>query len=622
MNKISWFYNRLKAMSMQEVLYRIKKVAKHKYYRKKYERDIYIYDIYGQEISIDILNKNLEEVFKAVELDTIDEDMSYKVFNEVVNLEEDIQWHKGMYGQWNSSVSSYDIEFKNTDDIGDIRYSWEINRHQFMPYIACKYLKTKDEKYLDILEEKFENWVEGNCFLKGINWSSAMEIALRAYQWLIVVYLIKDTDRKDFKQKLSKGICASTEYVMNNLSLYSSANNHLILEAAISSIIGLCFDGVVDQNWFSEGYSILKEEIPKQFHEDGVNKEQALHYQGFVTDMMLQYNSIMRSLGKLPLSENLIKKSVIFMAELNSSINYSDFGDSDDAKIVALGSSKYNYYEYLLVFASEYYGESFIQCDNKYPEVQLFCNEQKDKKVVKLKGFSNYEKGGYSIIKNNNNLLVFDYGELGFGDLAAHGHADALMFIYQYGGKEFFTDSGTFIYNIKSDRRNYYRSTKAHNTLCFEGENQSEIKGPFLWGKKSKTKLNTIEDLQDKYVLEAENDGYSPKIHRRKIEYYKSNDLVKIFDYFDGNAEINFILDNKVFVEVVEKNIYKLKNDKELYIYLSGESQVEKTFISKKFLVEEETFKIEVKYNFRGNNHLTLICSDLEILKSEIEEGK
>ncbi|WP_243122340.1 hypothetical protein [Clostridium septicum] len=46
--------------------------------------------------------------------------------------------------------------------------------------------------------------MDNNRFLKGINWSSSMEIALRAYQWLIVLYFLKDSDCKEFKDKLAK----------------------------------------------------------------------------------------------------------------------------------------------------------------------------------------------------------------------------------------------------------------------------------------------------------------------------------------------------------------------------------------------------------------------------------
>ena len=126
-----------------------------------------------------------------------------------------------------------------------------------------------------------------------------------------------------------------------------------------------------------------------------------------------------------------------------------------------------------------------MEIDEKYPEVSLFYNLEDRIKITtyEKKVYYNFFEGGYSIIKSDNSLLIFDYGELGYGELAAHGHADALMFLYSYRGNKFFCDSGTYIYNIKSKERDYYRSTFSHSTLVYMKQSQSEMKGPFLWGK-------------------------------------------------------------------------------------------------------------------------------------------
>ena len=95
-----------------------------------------------------------------------------------------------------------------------------------------------------------------------------------------------------------------------------------------------------------------------------------------------------------------------------------------------------------------------------------------------------FEKGGYSVINNKDTFLVFDTGPLGFGGLAAHGHADALNIIYNYKNKPVLVEPGTYIYNIESEWRDYFRRTDVHNTLSVSGDNQSEMQGPFLWEKR------------------------------------------------------------------------------------------------------------------------------------------
>lgn len=622
MEKVFWMINRLKAMSFGEILYRVKKKVNQYKNKKAYTKDINITDIIHLDYDSNILYKNLENIFNKLDINNITISTKFTRFNHEFDLSNDIKWHEGINGNWNKDISSYDVEFKNTDNIGDIRYTWEMNRHQFMPYLASLYLKTNDEKFLNLLEKHFNDWIEYNKFLKGVNWSSSMEIALRAYQWLIVLFLLKDVAAIQLKDKLCKAIIISIEYVMKNLSLYSSANNHLILEATISSIIGYCFKDVYKQDWFEKGYEILEKELKNQFHNDGVNKEQALHYQAFVTDMMLQYNAILKKIGYDPIEEEIIKKSVEFIKSLQANEIYIDFGDSDDAKILSFCNYKYNYYDYILAFASSYYNEKYIDNCNIYPEISLFYSSKVEVRPFKEKEFNLYEQGGYFVINHNGNNLLFDFGELGFGSLAAHGHADALMFIYYKDGNGFFIDSGTYIYNIEKEKRDYYRSTEAHNTLCYKGSNQSEIKGPFLWGKKSNSKLVGCEDNKDVYIIEATNDGYIPSLHKRRLEYKKECGSIAIYDFFDNEAEINYILDDNVKIEKIEKKILKLTNNSSIYVYLDGEIEIKNTNISKRFLEETVSKKINIKYSFKYE-HLTLIADNMDKLRIlMLEKGR
>lgn len=617
MNKVVWFYNRLKAMSFNEVMFRMKKYSDMKSYKRISKKKLNIDEVFEEKIDINKVFENLDNMFFKIEEIDIDDNLVFKIFNEEINIFDRIDWHKGMVKSWDKDTFSKSIDFKNRDDIGDVRCSWEINRHLFFPYLALLYKRNKESKYIYLIEELFESWKNENKFLNGINWSSSMEISIRAYSWLITVFILKDISiTHNLCESLLRGIIVSNKYVVKNFSLFSSANNHLILEAAISSLIGMAFRDVFNEDWFTRGYKILNNEIYIQFHKDGINKEQALHYQGFVTDIMLQYNSVMKRLGERPIHEDLIKKSVEFIGNIKANSLNVDFGDSDDAKILLVSNKKYNYYDYLLSFASAYYNEKFIDNITWYNEIMLFIKKRFVSNKHNYDNITIYEDGGYAVINSRKTSLIFDFGELGFGSLAAHGHADALMFLYSYGNKSFFVDSGTYIYNIESEKRNFYRSTEAHNTLSYNDTDQSIILGPFLWGRKAEVKLLNKNISKDKVILEAEHYGYSPNIHKRKIEYIFEKDLLIINDSFSEEAKLNFILDNLVLVEKVAEHIFKLINkDEKIYIYCDGILSLEKTNISKCFTKEIETNKISVFYDFKST-HRTIICCNLEYIEN------
>lgn len=620
MNKYIWLINRLKAMSIKEVGYRVNNKLKKANYKKVSQKRYKISEIEKLSVDYKKLNNNLSKMFNDCKLDDLSMSLEYDALGTKYDLNEEIAWHQGMYSEWDKDTFSKDMDFKNTDDIGDVRFTWEINRLIFMPFLASKYISTKDKYYLDILQEAFNNFEEENRFLNGINWSSSMEIAIRAYQWLICLFLLKDSDETDnFKNRLINSIVTSIKYVEKNLSLYSSANNHLILEAAIMGIVGIALKDIYKQDWYEKSKNLLENNVYKQFHEDGVNKEQALHYQAFVTDMMLQYNSIIKNMNLKTMGEDIIKKSVVFLGNISSDIYHFDFGDSDDAKIISIENKKLNYYKYLLSFASFYYGEKFIENPELIDSIRIFVGDKEISDSYNYNEFSLYKKGGYGIIKNDS-LLVFDFGELGFGSLAAHGHADALMFLYAYKGKRFFVDSGTFIYNIKSKKRNYYRSTKSHNTLCYKEKDQSEILGPFLWGKKAKSELISYLEEKDKCLIKAKHSGYNPFEHIRTIEYFKENECLKIIDEFEDFAVINFILDKKIKIKKLKDNMLLLENgDINLYMYTTANNKVIETFISDEFLKESITNKIECEFK---DKHITIIGTNEKIVRMLLGEKR
>jgi hypothetical protein len=74
-----------------------------------------------------------------------------------------------------------------------------------------------------------------------------------------------------------------------------------------------------------------------------------------------------------------------------------------------------------------------------------------------------------------------DGGPHGFLSIAAHGHADALSVEVRHDGVELLVDPGTYCYHGQPEWRSYFRSTRAHNTVEVDGEDQVHEAGPFMW---------------------------------------------------------------------------------------------------------------------------------------------
>ena len=286
---------------------------------------------------------------------------------------------------------------------------------------------------------------------------------------------------------------------------------------------------------WNEAIRILTEELPRQNYSDGVNKEMSLHYQSFVMEAYgLLYLLMLKNKIKIP---SIWKRYLTSMSEfLADSIDESgsviEFGDSDEGKLLDLKGEIENYYQYVLNLMSCILDKKYTDSDwheNLYWIVPSQLRIEKKKYVPAL---ANCRKdGGYTFLRSQDRkiLIGIDHADLGFGSIAAHGHADALSFQMFIDGMPIFVDPGTYLYHCGLKKRNVFRKTENHNTITVNEKDQSEMLGAFLWGKRANCKLINFENTPDKTILVAEHDGYHPIIHRRIFE-------------FDGNRKL-FIKD-------------------------------------------------------------------------------
>ena len=71
-------------------------------------------------------------------------------------------------------------------------------------------------------------------------------------------------------ERLRTGVINMTDYLTRHYSRFSSANNHLLVEAAAIGLAGYAFGY---RPWKELGMALLSKELLNQNYEDGVNKE-------------------------------------------------------------------------------------------------------------------------------------------------------------------------------------------------------------------------------------------------------------------------------------------------------------------------------------------------------------
>lgn len=626
MKKITWYLNRLKAMNMGEICWRFQQKNLQKQERRKYYKEnlpVYEFELPDE---LKILNAQVDRISINWNNEKFTVFKEQNLFGVYSYIKYKRAWDAGFQTEnvWPTDQCSYDISISQREDIGDIRTNWELNRHYQFAGMAKSFYVTGDFSILEELQELFYDWNNKNHFLCGVEWTSAMEIAIRVNSWIYTYCFLNkafekyNLENNKILKDISRGIIVMTDYIVKHRAKYSSANNHLIVEMYAVGMSGIFFDY---KPWEKLAFNILTEELPRQNYADGVNKEMSLHYQSFVMEaygllmLEMKHNHI-----KIPqIWEEYLLNMSEFMCDCCGEYGETVvFGDNDEGKILDLSGEHFDHYRYVLDLMGNVLPKRYSKMENIHENLCWILSDDFQNSVLQKNCYYSpevkcYKEGGYTLWRSKNNkvLIGIDHADLGFGSLAAHGHADALSFQMFIEGVPVFVDPGTYNYHVPKKTRDEFRATKNHNTVCVNDQNQAEILGPFLWGKRYK--INNVEfdnECEKKCIMTAElqNSSY---VHRRKFVYNKANQLI-IEDVVQGGQDIHLALicNFKAKIEVNQNVVMVRIGDKVVKINFDEASKIKEENVeySDGYCTKKTSKRIYVE--FKTNKMITNIIYD------------
>ena len=440
------------------------------------------------------------------------------------------------------------LDYRNPEIVGDIKYLWEPNRHLQLVTPAQAYALEGDARHAEAMRSQLESWLDACPYRYGPNWSSSLEPALRLINWSIAWQLIGGLDAglfatdagMRFRERWLESVYQHAAFIRGHFSLYSSANNHLIGEAAGLLVAAASWPHWNETSqWLAEAHRILERELRRQNAPDGVNREQAVGYQLFELDLVLVAVLAGRAAGLVWSSGFMLRLEAMleYLASImDSGGQVPGFGDSDDGFAVRLSQEPgFCPYRSLLaggaiLFDRPDFKRKAERLDDK---VRWLFGTDADARFARLESARaprqlrrTFPDGGYYVLGTELETereirLVADTGPLGYGAIAAHGHADALSFTLSMGGRELLVDPGTYTYRSDSPWRGYFRGSAAHNTVRIDGRDQSEPGGTFMWLRKTNAACTMWDSSEELDVLEGWHDGYlhlpEPVRHRRRI---------------------------------------------------------------------------------------------------------
>jgi Heparinase II/III-like protein/Heparinase II/III N-terminus len=459
----------------------------------------------------------------------------------------------------------FNVNHRSEDVTGNVKQIWELSRMQHLTVLAAAFNLSEDERYAERAASHLRSWWTQNPFLSGVHWTSGIEAGLRLITWTWVRRLLGGwpgtPDLFEGNEIARAQIWWHLRYLASFRSRESSANNHVIAEAAGQLVGSLAFDWFAENNrWANEAAGVLERELKKNTFPSGVNREMAFDYHGFVTELAV-VAAAEASLAGRPLSAelwaSLYRMFDVVAATVDVSIRAPRQGDGDNGTALVLDPPATERWPGLLAI-----GHALFDTPGWWPTVEptvtgtlLTSMAGRHASTPSDRRPNHYSDAGMTLLRSSPSdgaeiWCRCDSGPHGFLSIAAHAHADALAVEVRHNGVDVLADPGTYCYHGEPRWRSYFRSTHAHNTIEVGGQDQSSSGGPFLWTRHARSTLVQLESNAEGNVTawSAEHDGYRtltpPVRHHRAVRLDGRRRRIEIIDRLEttGRHALRFAL--------------------------------------------------------------------------------
>lgn len=390
-----------------------------------------------------------------------------------------------------------DIQYMELDKPTDVKVPWELSRCQHFTALGQAYWLTGDERYAREYRAQVEDWVATNPFAYSVNWACAMDVALRAINWIWGFAFMAGSEAcaaPGFRRLMLRNLFMHGAFVVKHLEKGDVNGNHYLSDAAGLVFLGLFFRHTPQgRRWLELGKTIVFDEMLVQVSSDGVDFEQSTSYQRLVLELLMtSYLLLERGGETVPAAQaERLARMLEFVAAYTKPGGLTPLiGDADDGRMQKLGTQRLNDHRYLLstgavrfgradfkAAASQFWSESFwlLGPDAAAAFDTLPAPEAEPGSVA-------FHEGGFYVLRSPVAHLVIDCGEVGMRGRGGHGHNDITSFELHLDGMNVVSDCGAYLYTASREWRNQFRSTAFHNVAQVGDEELNRFVGPdALW---------------------------------------------------------------------------------------------------------------------------------------------
>ena len=325
--------------------------------------------------------------------------------------------------------------------------------------------------------DKFIEEIDGNRV--GLD---PYPIALRCINWIKFISRyctnVPEETRRRWDDSMYSQYC-----LLGKKLEYHLLGNHL-LEDAFSLYIGALY--FQDSRMYKKAARLLLCELREQILPDGAHYEQSAMYHCILLDRLLDCLNMASKVDMAAREYPMLQRYASMMLGHLDSIIYEDgtLPLMNDAAY-DIAPSPADIFDYAHRLEIDWKSLPMREC-------------------------------GYRKLKNERMEALVDVGNITASYQPGHSHADTFNFELRIDGVPFIVDTGISTYD-KTPRRQYERSTAAHNTVEVDGKDSSEVWGGFRVGRRAHVQV--LEDREGSVT--ACHDGYGKNKHTRTFRMEK-----------------------------------------------------------------------------------------------------
>ena len=245
--------------------------------------------------------------------------------------------------RWSAQRHSYRCLIP-ADTGADVKVPWELGRLQHLPQLAlCAVLGANSRsgfepasRYVEEISDQLIDFIAANPPRFGVNWMSAMDVAIRAANIALTLALLAGADRglsPAVEAIVMPSLNDHARYVREHLDYSESGrSNHYVCE--IAGLLWACWimgASAERDAWLEFAATEIEKEARVQFLADGGNYEGSTNYHRLSGEAVLFSVGVLEALGR-PVSRETL-------AVLRKAAQLSQAVQGDDGTIVQIGDT-------------------------------------------------------------------------------------------------------------------------------------------------------------------------------------------------------------------------------------------------------------------------------------------